>query len=102
LHFVANHNLSFFTTATMTPPPGCPLKLNKATSVTDWWPEQLNVGVLKRNENGDAKAMASKAYAQKFARLDLMAVEKDLKALMTSSVDWWPADYGHYGPFFIR
>jgi catalase-peroxidase len=86
----------------MTPPPGCPFKLNKGTSVTEWWPEQLDVGMLKRNENGDGKAMASKVYAQKFARLDLAAVEKDLKALMTSSVDWWPADYGHYGPFFIR
>lgn len=83
----------------MTPPPSCPMH-RRPTAPTDWWPEQLDVAVLKRNERtNDANAIA---YAQRFAKLDLEAVEADLKELMTSSTDWWPADYGHYGPFFIR
>ncbi|CAB9531256.1 Catalase-peroxidase (Partial), partial [Seminavis robusta] len=74
---------------------------NKGTSPADWWPEQLDVSILKKNENNNAEK-ESQRYAQQFAQLDLSAVERDLKELMTSSVDWWPADYGHYGPFFIR
>ena len=86
------------------PPPSCPMhhSKSKATSPSDWWPEQLDVSILKRNENLQSRAKALEVYAQKFAQLDLAAVENDLKALMTSSKDWWPADYGHYGPFFIR
>lgn len=83
------------------PPPSCPMhRATTATAPKDWWPEQLDVSLLKRNETiTDKDAIA---YAQKFAKLDLKALENDLKQLMTSSVDWWPADYGHYGPFFIR
>jgi len=68
----------------------------------DWWPNQLNLKVLhqhspKANPMGEAFN-----YAQEFKSLDLNSVIKDLHALMTDSQDWWPADYGHYGPFFIR
>jgi catalase-peroxidase len=68
----------------------------------DWWPNQLNVRVLHQNSplpNPMGKAFN---YAKEFESLDLEAVIKDLHALMTDSQEWWPADYGHYGPFFIR
>ena len=68
----------------------------------DWWPNQLNLHVLHQNSplpNPMGKAFN---YAKEFESLDLDAVIKDLHALMTASQDWWPADYGHYGPFFIR
>jgi catalase-peroxidase len=72
------------------------------TSVKDWWPNQLNLNILhqhapKSNPLGDAFN-----YAEEFKKLDLAAVKKDLADLMTDSKDWWPADYGHYGAFFIR
>jgi len=69
---------------------------------SDWWPNQLNLHVLHQNSplpNPMGKAFN---YAKEFKSLDLNAVIKDLDALMTDSQDWWPADYGHYGPFFIR
>jgi catalase-peroxidase len=68
----------------------------------DWWPNQLNLHALHQNSplpNPMGKAFN---YAKEFKSLDLNAVVKDLHALMTDSQDWWPADYGHYGPFFIR
>jgi catalase-peroxidase len=68
----------------------------------DWWPNQLNLHVLHQNSplpNPMGKAFN---YAEEFKSLDLNAVIKDLHAVMTASQDWWPADYGHYGPFFIR
>src|SRR6202167_5353377 len=68
----------------------------------DWWPNQLNLHALHQNSplpNPMGKAFN---YAKEFKSLDLNAVIKDLDALMTDSQDWWPADYGHYGPFFIR
>ena len=73
-----------------------------ATSNADWWPNQLNDKLL--NQNSPLANPMDKAfnYAEEFKRLDLHAVIKDLHALMTDSQDWWPADYGHYGPFFIR
>ena len=72
------------------------------TSNADWWPNQLNVALL--NQNSPLANPMDKAfnYAEEFKSLDLHAVIKDLHALMTDSQDWWPADYGHYGPFFIR
>jgi catalase-peroxidase len=67
-----------------------------------WWPKQLNLKVLHRH-NPQANPMgADFNYAQAFKSLDLDAVVQDLRDLMTNSQDWWPADYGHYGPFFIR
>lgn len=67
-----------------------------------WWPNQLNVKVLHNNPEAGDPMDANFDYAKEFASLDLDAVVKDLTVLMTDSQDWWPADYGHYGPFFIR
>ena len=73
-----------------------------ATSNANWWPNQLNLKVL-HPQNPHANPLGSAFnYAQEFKTLDLNAVIEDLKVLMTDSQDWWPADYGHYGPFFIR
>jgi catalase-peroxidase len=67
-----------------------------------WWPERLDLMPL-RQHTAESNPMGKQfTYAQEFNKLDLKAVEKDLKELMTASQDWWPADYGHYGPFFIR
>ena len=73
-----------------------------ATMNANWWPNQLNVKLL--NQNSPLSNPMGKAfnYAEEFKSLDLHAVVKDLHGLMTDSQDWWPADYGHYGPFFIR
>ena len=68
----------------------------------DWWPNQLNLKILHQNsELGDPMGRGFD-YAQEFEKLDLEALKKDLHALMTDSQEWWPADYGHYGGFFIR
>ena len=68
----------------------------------DWWPNQLNLSVLHQNSPLSNPMGKEFNYAEEFKSLDLEAVIKDLHALMTKSQDWWPADYGHYGPFFIR
>ncbi|MDP2027351.1 catalase/peroxidase HPI [Sulfuriferula sp.] len=68
----------------------------------DWWPNQLNLDILHQHCPQSSPMGADFNYAEEFERLDLAAVKKDLTALMTDSQDWWPADYGHYGPFFIR
>jgi catalase-peroxidase len=68
----------------------------------DWWPDQLNVGLLHQNFSVSNPMDKEFNYAQEFKTLDLDAVVKDLHALMTDSQDWWPADFGHYGPLFIR
>jgi len=72
------------------------------TGVNDWWPNQLNLKVLHNNPTQGDPMDPDFDYAKEFASLDLDAVVADLKALMTDSQEWWPADYGHYGPFFIR
>jgi catalase-peroxidase len=71
-------------------------------SNTHWWPEQLNLKILHQHSNKSDPMGESFGYAKAFKTLDLHAVVKDLTALMTDSQDWWPADYGHYGPFFVR
>jgi catalase-peroxidase len=68
----------------------------------DWWPKQLNLHVLHQHSALSDPLDGGFDYAKEFATLDLDAVVKDLHALMTDSQEWWPADYGHYGPFFIR
>ncbi len=73
-----------------------------ATTNADWWPNQLNVKILNQNSPLSDPMGETFKYAEEFKSLDLNAVVKDLHALMTDSQDWWPADYGHYGPFFIR
>ena len=72
------------------------------TTNATWWPEQLNLKILHQNSPLSSPMGESFNYAEEFKTLDLNAVVEDLRALMTSSQDWWPADYGHYGPFFIR
>jgi catalase-peroxidase len=68
----------------------------------DWWPNQLNLTVLHQNSLLSNPMGKDFNYAEEFKKLDLGALKKDLYALMTDSQDWWPADYGHYGPLFIR
>ncbi len=73
-----------------------------AMSNEDWWPNQLNLRILNHNSPLSDPMGEEFNYAEEFKSLDLDAVIKDLHALMTDSQDWWPADYGHYGPLFIR
>lgn len=73
-----------------------------ASTNADWWPNQLNVKLLNHNSPLSDPMGEEFNYTEEFKSLDLHAVVKDLHALMTDSQDWWPADYGHYGPFFIR
>ncbi len=72
------------------------------TSNRDWWPNQLNLKVLHQHSQLSNPMGEEFNYAEEFKKLDLAAIKKDLYALMTASEDWWPADYGHYGPLFIR
>lgn len=74
----------------------------QATGNQFWWPEKLNLSPLRQNAIESNPYGSDYHYAEAFNTLDLDAVKKDIKALMTESQDWWPADYGHYGPFFIR
>ena len=68
----------------------------------DWWPNQLNLAILHQNSAKSNPLGPDFNYAKEFQKLDLAAVKKDITELMTTSQDWWPADYGHYGPLFIR
>ena len=72
------------------------------TRNNDWWPNQLKLNILRQNSNLSNPMGDQFNYAEEFKSLDLAALKKDIFALMTDSQDWWPADYGHYGPFFIR
>ncbi|MFM7052957.1 MAG: catalase/peroxidase [Planctomycetota bacterium] len=74
----------------------------QGTYPRDWWPNQIDLTPLERNSPKSDPMGPAFDYAKEFGTLDLNAVIADLKALMTSSQPWWPADYGHYGPFFIR
>ena len=73
-----------------------------ALSNRDWWPNQLNLKILAQNSTKTDPMGGDFDYAQEFKKLDLKALKKDIKALMTTSQGWWPADYGTYAPFFIR
>jgi len=72
------------------------------TSNKDWWPNKLNLGILRQHSALSDPMDKGFNYAEEFKELDLLAVKKDIFELMTTSQDWWPADYGHYGPLFIR
>jgi catalase-peroxidase len=72
------------------------------TTNRDWWPNQLKLNILRQNSSLSNPMDEKFNYAKEFKSLDLNAVKKDIVKLMTTSQDWWPADYGHYGPFFIR
>lgn len=82
----------------------CPFTQTTGAGTTnqDWWPKQLRVDLLHQHSSKSDPLGASFDYAEAFKSLDLAAVKKDLAALMTDSQDWWPADFGHYGPLFIR
>ena len=77
-------------------------KQSSGTRNTDWWPNQLRLNVLRQNSTLSNPMDESFNYAVEFKSLDLAEVKKDIFHLMTNSQEWWPADYGHYGPFFIR
>ncbi len=72
------------------------------TTNRDWWPNQLNLKILHQNSHLSNPMGTEFNYADEFKKLDLISIKKDLYALMTDSQEWWPADYGHYGPLFIR
>src|SRR5581483_1384467 len=75
---------------------------HKAQTNTDWWPNQLDLRVLHQHSPLSDPMGEEFNYAKEFKSLDLKAVVKDLRSLMTDSQEWWPADFGHYGPLFIR
>ena len=87
----------------------CPVKVvvenNTASAGTtnrDWWPNQLNVNMLHQHSENSKPLTQNYNYPEEFKKLDIDALKQDLNDLMTDSQEWWPADYGHYGPFFIR
>ena len=75
---------------------------NRPFTNRDWWPNELNLKVLHQNSPASNPMGPNFNYAEEFKKLDIEAVKKDIFKLMTTSQDWWPADYGTYGPFFIR
>ena len=82
--------------------PSPTVKANRPRSNQDWWPNQLNLQVLAAHSPRSNPMGEEFNYAEEFKKLDLNALKKDIEAVMTTSQDWWPADYGHYGPLFIR
>jgi len=80
----------------------CPIHIAGDTTNRDWWPHQLNLDILHQHSSKSNPMGGDFNYAKEFKSLDLKAVKKDLRKLMTVSQDWWPADFGHYGPLFIR
>jgi len=83
---------------------GCPVMHKPAQSkrIEDWWPERLDLGILRSNSVESNPTGREYNYAKEFLTLDLKEVKKDIEKVMTTSQDWWPADFGNYGPLFIR
>ena len=87
---------------------GCPVMhgahstSNTGMKNVDWWPNQLNLGILHQHDTKSNPMGSNFVYKDAFNSIDYAELKADLHALMTDSQDWWPADYGHYGPFFIR
>jgi catalase-peroxidase len=77
-------------------------KITTGTKNQDWWPNQLNLGILRQHSSLSNPLGKDFNYAEAFQKLDLKAVKEDIIQVLTTSQDWWPADYGHYGPFMIR
>ena len=75
---------------------------NSGAKNQDWWPNQLNLGILRQNDKKSNPMDEEFNYKEEFENLDYFTLKKDLTNLMTDSKEWWPADYGHYGPFFVR
>ena len=73
-----------------------------ARSNNQWWPDNLNIDILHQHDSKSNPMEEEFDYQEEFSKIDYDGLKKDLNALMTDSQDWWPADYGHYGPFFIR
>lgn len=77
-------------------------KAINANSMQDWWPNQLDLSVLRQNDEKSNPLGSDFNYRVAFKSLDYFAVKKDIEKVLTDSKDWWPADFGNYGPFFIR
>lgn len=89
----------------MTTEAKCPFNhavLGTGTTNIDWWPKQLRVDLLSQHSSKSNPLGQSFNYAEAFKSIDLQALKQELRALMTDSQDWWPADFGHYGPLFVR
>src|SRR5512145_675911 len=87
-----------------TPATGMAHKQTAGTGMAnrDWWPNRLRLSILRQHSSRSNPMGEAFDYAREFTSLDLKAVKNDLRELMTKSQDWWPADFGHYGPLFIR
>lgn len=81
---------------------GASTNQSRGRTSRDWWPNQLNLHILRQHDNKSSPMDGNFNYAEEFKKLDYNALKQDLCNLMTDNQDWWPADYGHYGPFFIR
>src|SRR5688500_4787521 len=82
--------------------PAATQKHSRPRTNSDWWPNQLDLSVLHHHSHLSNPMEEDFDYSEQFKSLDLDALKRDLREVMTKSQDWWPADYGHYGPFFIR
>jgi len=81
---------------------GATTNQSRGPSNRDWWPNQLSLNILRQHDTKSSPMDADFDYAEEFEKLDFYALKQDLRHLMTDSQDWWPADYGHYGPLFVR